>query len=119
MPARLAERDEPLPIFVPQNKSHAPETLKQGQPADAAEVRMVAQHQRQSVKGDAAAQMMDVVNADIGSEPAQRARQGIMGAAVKRRLPPGPCSVADPYGGLEMVLDIEQPNADRGREHHD
>src|SRR6266446_3235790 len=74
MPARLAERDEPLPIFVPQHQSHAPETLKQGQPADAVEVRMVAQHQRQSVKGDAAAQMMDVVNADISGEPAQRAR---------------------------------------------
>ncbi len=39
VPARLAERDEPLPIFVPQHQSHAPETLKQGQPADAVEVR--------------------------------------------------------------------------------
>jgi hypothetical protein len=35
--------------------------LKQGQPADAVQVRMVAQHHWQSVKGDAAAQMMDVV----------------------------------------------------------
>jgi hypothetical protein len=116
---RLAERDEPLPIFVPQHQSHARETLKQGQPADAVEVRMVAQHQRQSVKGDAAAQMMDVVNADIGSEPAQRARQGIIGAAVKRRLLQVPFSVADPYGMLELVLDLEQPNTERGREHQD
>ena len=62
---------------------------------------------------------MDVVNADIGSEPAQRARQGIMGAAVKRRLLQVPCSVADPYGVLELVLDIEQPDTNRGREHYD
>src|SRR5258706_15287810 len=106
MPARLAERDEPLPIFVPQHQSHAPETLKQGQPADAVEVRMVAQHQRQSVEGDAAAQMMDVVNADIGGETAQRAREGIIGGAAKRRLQQVPWSVADPPGvrafGLEM-----------------
>src|SRR6266446_6170432 len=42
-----------------------------------------------------------------------------MGAAVKRRLLQIPCSVADPYGVLELVLDIEQPDTDRGREHHD
>jgi hypothetical protein len=30
----LAERYEPLPTFVPQHQSHAPETLQQGEPAD-------------------------------------------------------------------------------------
>jgi hypothetical protein len=60
-----------------------------------------------------------MVNADIGGEPAQRTRQGVMGAAVKRRLPQVPRSVAGPNGVLELVLDIEQPNADRGREQHD
>src|SRR5258708_35354848 len=119
MAATTGAEAEPLPTFVPQHQSHAPETLKQGQPADDVEVRMVAQHRRQAVKGEAAAQMMDVVNADIGSEPAQRARQGIMGAAVKRRLLQVPCSVAAPYGVLELVLDIEQPDTNRGREHYD
>ena len=35
-------------------------------PADAIKLRVVAQHERQSVTGNSAAQMMDVVNADIG-----------------------------------------------------
>src|SRR4051812_859038 len=43
MPAHLAERDEALLAFVPQYQSHTPETLKQGEPADAVEVRVVAQ----------------------------------------------------------------------------
>ena len=80
---------------------------------------MVAQHERQPVIGDTAAQMMNVVNADIGGEPAQEARQGIVRAAVKRNLLQVPSSVVGPYGILELVLDIEQPDTDRGREQHD
>ena len=78
IPAHLAEGDEALPAFVPQHQAHTPEALKQGQPADAVEARMVVQRERQSVVGDTAAQMMDVVNADVGGEPAQDARQSIM-----------------------------------------
>src|SRR5258708_27770352 len=63
--------------------------------------------------------MVCVGNDEMGSEPAQWGRQGIMGAAVKRRLLQVPCSVADPYGVLELVLDIEQPDTNRGREHYD
>src|ERR1700730_1130242 len=119
MPARLTERDEPLPIFVPQHQSHAGETLKQSEPADPGESRVVAQHERQPIIGDAAAQVVDVVNADIGGEPAQRTRQGVMGTAVKRSLLQVPRSISAPYRTLELVLDIEQPDSDRGREHHD
>jgi hypothetical protein len=66
---------EPLPTFVPQHQSNAPETLQQGEPADAGELRVVAQHERQAVKGDSATQMVDVVNAEVSGEPAQGARQ--------------------------------------------
>ena len=118
MLAHLAEGDETLLAFVPQHQSHAPEALKQGEPADALEVRVVAQHERQSVIGDAAAQMMDVVNSDIGAEPAQEARQGIMRAPVKRHLLQLPSSVVNPDGILKLVLDVKQPDTDRGREQH-
>src|ERR1700738_465279 len=102
---RLAERHEPLPVFVPQYQSHAPETLKQSKPAAAGEVGMAAQQERQPIIGDAAAQVVDVVNADIGGEPAQRTRQGVMGAAVKRSLLQVPRSISAPYRTLELVLD--------------
>ena len=117
--AHLAERDEAPPALVPQHQPHTPDALKQGEPADVVEIRMVAQHERQSVIGDAAAQMMDVVDADIGGEPAQDARESIVRAAVKRHLLQVPSLVVSPYGILELVLDVEQPDAGRGREHHD
>jgi len=80
---------------------------------------MVAQHERQAITGNSAAQMMDVVNADIGGEPAQGARQGVVRAALKRHLVQVPGSVVGPYGILKLVLDLEQPDTDRGREQHD
>ncbi len=84
----LTERDEPLLTFVPQHESHTPETLKQRKPANAVKFRVVAQHERQSVTGDSAAQMMNVMNPNIGREPAQQAWQGVVRAAVKRRITP-------------------------------
>ena len=63
--------------------------------------------------------MMDVVNADVGGEPAQKARQGIVRAAVKRRLLQIPSVVVSPYGILKLVLNIEQPDPGRGRQQHD
>ena len=112
----LAEGDESLLAFVPQHQPHTPETLDQRKLADAAEFRVVAQHERQSVAGNTAAQMMDVVRADIGGEPSQDVRQVIVGAAVKRRLVQVPGSVMSPNRILELVLDIEQPDPDRARE---
>ena len=117
--AHLAEGDEALPALIPQHQSHTPDALKQSKPAHAVEARIVVQHERQSVVWDTAAQMMDVVNADISGEPAQDAREGIMRAAVKRHLLQVPSSVVSPYGILELVLDVEQPDTGRGREQHD
>src|SRR5260370_42662817 len=85
-PARVVERTEPLLIFVPQRQPNTTEALPQCKSADAAKVGVMAQHQRQPVIGDAAAQMMDVVHADIGGEPAQDDRQVIVGAAVERHF---------------------------------
>lgn len=48
----LAERDETTLAFIPQHEPHTPEALKQRKPAKAVELRVVAQHQRQSVTGD-------------------------------------------------------------------
>jgi hypothetical protein len=54
-----------------------------------------------------------MVHPDIGGEPAQDARQGIMGAAVQRRLVKIPALVTGPQRVLELVLDVEQPDANR------
>ena len=103
MLTHLTERDEPLLTFVPQHKADTPETLKQRKPANAVKLRVVAQHERQSVTGDSTAQMMDVMNPNIGREPTQQAWQGVVRAAVKRRVLQIPNSVASPCGILELV----------------
>src|SRR3954449_8989863 len=86
IPVRVAEGDETLLPFVPQDQSHTAETLQQGQPPDALEARVVAQHERQPVTGNSTAKMVDVVNADVGGEPAQNAGEGVVRAAVERGL---------------------------------
>src|SRR5580700_10306297 len=115
-PAQVVEGNESLLIFVPQDQPDTTEALPQGQPADAAEGGMLPQHQRQPVVGDPAAQMMDVVHADIGGEPPQDGRQLIVGAAVQSRFVQIPGSLMGPSCVLELVLDIKQPDPDRGGE---
>ena len=85
-------------------------------PADALELGMIAQHLRQPVVGDAAAKVMHMVHADIGGEPAQDGRQIVVRAAMQRRLVHGPAGRLGPERILELMLDIEQPDPDRGRE---
>jgi hypothetical protein len=114
VPTHLAERDQTSLALVPQHEPHALETLQQGKPANAREVRVVAQHERQSVTGDSTTQMMNVVNPNVGGEPAQWAWQGIMRAAMKRRLLQIPSSVVSPGGILKLVLNIEQPDTGAG-----
>ena len=56
-------------------------------------------------------QMMDVVHADVGGEPAQHRRQVEVRAAVQPAGMELPARVALPVGVLELVLDVEQPDA--------
>lgn len=119
MPTHIPEGDETLPVFVPQYEAHTPEALKQGQPADTVEVRVIAQHEREPVTRDSTVQMMNVMNANIGGEPAQQAWQRVVRAAVKGDLLPVPGAFVSPHGMFELVLHIEHPDADRSSEQHD
>ncbi len=60
-----------------------------------------------------------MVHPDIGGEPTQDVRQVIMGAAVQGRLVKTPALVTGPEGVLELVLDVEQPDANRTCEKRD
>ena len=60
--------------------------------------------------------MMDVVHADISGEPAQDRRQVIVRTPAQRRLVKIPALVMGPEGVFELVLDVEQPDADRSSE---
>ncbi len=83
---RFAERHQAALRLVPQRQTHAAKAFEQRHPANRAKFRMVAKHLRQPVIGDAAAEVMDVVHADIGREPAQQGGQIVMRTAVQRCL---------------------------------
>ena len=74
---------------------------------------MIAQDARQAVEGDAARQVMHVVHADVGRKPAQEGRQIVMRAAMQCGVLGIPFAVARPDRVLELVLHVEQPDADR------
>src|SRR4029078_4692108 len=63
--------------------------------------------------------MMDMVHADIGGKPAQDNWQVIMRTAVQPGFVKIPAFITSPERILELVLDIEQPDADRGGEKRD
>src|ERR1700730_11550383 len=62
---------------------------------------------------------MDMVHADVGREPPQDGRKVVMRAAVERRLVQAQGLVWGPESVLELVLNVEKPYPDRGREQLD
>jgi len=62
--------------------------------------------------------MMHVVQADVAREELEHLRQLQVGAASQRRLGVAPALGALPVGVLELVLDVEQPDAGRAGEEH-
>src|SRR5689334_2021889 len=79
---------------------------------------IVAQHPRQTVIGNSAREVVDMVHADIGSQPAQDPRQLVMRTSMQGRLLKCPLAVVCPECHLELVLHVEQPYSDRAREKH-
>ena len=75
---------------------------------------MVPQHVLQPVVRNAAAEMVHVVHADVGREPAQYARQIVMGAASQRGFVQRPSRGLGPERVLELMLYIKQPDAGSG-----
>jgi hypothetical protein len=57
--------------------------------------------------------VVDVVVADVGGEPVQPPRQVVEGAAVDGGAVEVPLLAVVPVGLLELVLDVEQPDAER------
>ena len=117
-PSLSTEGQKPAPAFVPERQPDAGQAIAQRDAADAGQLRMVFQDLGQAVVGDAARQMVHMVDADIAGEPAQRQRQVVMRGAVqcgRRKLP---VIALRPVGLLELVLDIEQPDADGAGNQH-
>ncbi len=70
----IAERDEPTSSLIPKHQPDALEALNEREPTGRSEFRMILQYTRQAVVRDSAAQVMNMMHADIGGEPAQNTR---------------------------------------------
>src|SRR5690349_18129970 len=71
------------------------------------------------IVGDLGAQVMDMMKADIPAEPLQNERQFIEGTALQPCLYKFPALVVVPVGWVKVVLDVEEPDPDRGTDHED
>jgi hypothetical protein len=76
------ERHESPGLLVPQDKWNTGEALPDAHPAIRSETGVVAKHFRQSIKWNAAVQMMNVMDPDVGGEPTQDRREVIERAAI-------------------------------------
>lgn len=56
---------------------------RQGEAADIAKLGMIFKGLPQPIAGDPARQVIDVMDADVGREPAQHSRQVVMGGALQ------------------------------------
>src|SRR6202795_3604975 len=117
--AQFAKRYEPLLSLVPDCETRAPQALKERQPTTARELRMIAEDLRQPIERDTAGKMVHMVHPDITCEPGQRRRQFIVGASIESRFMEVPIAVTSPKRVLELMLDVKEPDGDRGAHDYD
>src|SRR6476660_5696270 len=115
----FSERDQPTLSFVPQHQTYAAETLQKSEPPDITELGIVTQHIWQPIVGNAAAKMMNVLDANVGTEPPKHRREVVIRGAAQRRFVQVPAAIFAPEGLLELVLHIEQPHTESRSEKHD
>src|SRR5688572_834709 len=100
----FAEGDQPVADLVPEGELGRAEALEERQPSALAQFGEVAKDLTQPVERNLARQMMDVVDADIGGEPAQGPGQVIVRAAMEGAGVEVPLLPFGPMGLLELVL---------------
>jgi len=80
------------------------------------EDRVVVVRALKVVVGDACAEVVDVMQADVAREELQELWQLQITAAAQRGVRVAPVAGALPIGVLELVLHVEQPDAGRACE---
>src|SRR5690606_35612320 len=103
--ASFSKRNEALGAFVPQYEPDATQALQKGDAASVIQIGVIPQHLRQTVERDLRREMMDVMDADIPGDPAQREGQVVVGTAVQCGVLKIPVLTLRPVRLLELVLD--------------
>lgn len=112
--ARVSEREELFRLVVPKMQSGVGKAFADRHAVGICQCTVIAQDIWQSIKGDTAVKVMNVMNADIGGEPTQHRWQHVVGASVQSGLVQLPVFVGFPMRGFKLMLHIEQPDTGRG-----
>jgi hypothetical protein len=73
--SQFAKANKPASCFIPKHEAHARKTLTKGKATNIGKIGVMAKRDWQPIKRNSAAEMVDVMQADIGSEPAQDHRK--------------------------------------------
>ena len=82
----FAEADHFALVFVPKLEAEASQALPEGDLVDGPQLGMLVHALLQPVVGDQMIQVMQVMDADVGGEPLQDLRQGVVRAALDAGL---------------------------------
>ena len=93
--------------------------LAQCKSPDLCEIGMMAKGEGQTIERNPAAEMVYMMKADIGREPAQDDGKVVVRTAVNGRFKYVPGFVPRPKRVLELVLNIEQPDTERSTDERD
>ena len=104
--------DQPAPLFIPETEGEGLQAGEQRDGFDGLEQWLRLMAFFEVIIGNSRAEMMDVVKADVAREPLQYLRQFVERTALQRRSRVVPFIAAFPVHSLELMLDIEQPEAD-------
>ena len=107
----IGKPHEHAPVFIPQMQTHRLQAGPRRERLDLLEDRVFIVAALELVVGDAWAEMMDVVEADIAADPLKQPGELVVRRALHRRCSEIPVLVMLPVGFLKLMLHIEQPDA--------
>ena len=109
---KVFEPNQFLRLLVPQPQRNTFQAGEQRDGVHLLELRVLVVALLQRVVGDARAEVMNVVQADIAGEPPQQPGQLEIGAAAQSSRGEIPVGAVLPIGILKLVLNVKQPDAD-------
>lgn len=107
----VPERHQELPLLVPEGEPRAFQAVDKGEASGVAKLGILVKAFAQAIVRYLAADVMDVVEANMARQPVQHRRQIVEGAALQRCYMEIPIRAGRPIGVLELVLNVKQPQA--------
>ena len=115
MEVGLGECHELACLLIPELELDGTNTVSDRHRRDAGEDGVGVVGALQVVVRDPGVEVMDMMQTDVAGEELQQLRELQIRAATQRGLGIAPLTLALPVGVLKLVLDVEQPDADRTR----